>query len=88
MTHERGTGMTSPYTGQTGSTFGSLDGTDASDHDVAFHFGRRPSSVAPYPFSTRQYARLLVLRSRYEERLMQGDDAAAIGKGFFRGAAA
>jgi len=75
--------MTSPYAGLTESTFGSLDGTGASDHDVAFHFGRRPSSVTPYPFSTRQYARLLVLRSHFEERVIQGDDDAPIGGACF-----
>ena len=75
--------MTSPYARHTESTFGSLDGTGASDHDVAFHFGRRPSSVTPHPFSTRQYARLLVLRSRFEERLIQGHDDTTIGEGCF-----
>ena len=43
---------------------GSLDGEGAGDHDVPFSFGRRPRTAAPYPFSTRQFARLLVLRSR------------------------
>ena len=33
------------------------------DHDVPYTFGWRPRSSATYPFSTRQYARLLVLRS-------------------------
>jgi hypothetical protein len=28
----------------------------------------------PYPFNTRQYARLLVLRSRLEERMAREDD--------------
>ena len=79
--------MTSPYAGQTESTFGSLDGTGASDHDVAFHFGRRLSSVMPHPFSTRQYARLLVLRSRFEERLIQGDDDTPIGGACFHDSA-
>ncbi len=51
-------------------------------------YDRRPSAVAPYPFSTRQYARLLVLRSRFEDRLIRGDDDAAIGRGFFHDAAA
>ena len=41
----------------------SRDGTGAADHDLPYTFGRRPRSSAPYPFSTRQYARLLVLRS-------------------------
>lgn len=56
--------MTSPHWGETESGLGSLDGNSAGDHDLAFHFGRRPSAATPYPFSTRQYARLLVLRSR------------------------
>jgi hypothetical protein len=80
--------MTSPYAAQTESTFGSLDGTGAADHDIAFHFGRRPSAVAPYPFSTRQYARLLVLPSRFQDRLIQGDDDTAISTGFLYDAAA
>ena len=79
--------MTSRYAGHTESAFGSLDGTGASDHDVAFHFGRRPSSVTPHPFSTRQYARLLVLRSRFEERLIQGDDDTPIGGACFHDSA-
>ena len=41
----------------------SHDGDGAGDHDAPYTFGRRPRSSAPYPFSTRQYARLLVLRS-------------------------
>ncbi|HEY1293361.1 MAG TPA: hypothetical protein VGJ60_09785 [Chloroflexota bacterium] len=45
---------------------GSRDGTGAGDHDVPYQFGRRPSVVAPYPFTTRQFARLLVLRSRLQ----------------------
>jgi hypothetical protein len=40
---------------------GSLDGVGAGDHDRVFLF-RRPRVSAPFPFSTRQYARLLVLR--------------------------
>jgi hypothetical protein len=48
-------------------TSGSLDGTGAGDHDAPYCFGRRPSAGAPYPFSTRQYARLLVLRGRVRE---------------------
>jgi hypothetical protein len=43
---------------------GSLDGSGAGDHDRTYEFGRRPCAIAPYPFSTRQYARLLILRGR------------------------
>jgi hypothetical protein len=42
----------------------SLDGNGAGDHDVAYMFGRVPRALAPFPFSTRQFARLLVLRGR------------------------
>jgi hypothetical protein len=45
------------------------DGTGAGDHDVPYSFGRRPRSAATYPFSTRQYARLLILRSRVRDGL-------------------
>jgi hypothetical protein len=48
---------------------GSQDGLGAGDHDQPYRFGWRPRSSAPYPFNTRQYARLLVLRSRLRERL-------------------
>ena len=47
----------------------SLDGLEAADHD-RYRFGRRPTSLAPYPFSTRQYARLLILRSRVQAGLV------------------
>ena len=56
---------------------GSLDGTGAGDHDRPYRFGRRPRSSAPFPFSTRQYVRLLVLRSRLEAGLLGADDRAA-----------
>jgi hypothetical protein len=55
----------------------SLDGRGAGDRDVSFTFGRRPQTAAPYPFSTRQYARLLVLRSRIAAGLLGGDDQRA-----------
>ena len=43
---------------------GTKDGTGASDHDQPYVFGRRPRAVAPWPFTERQYMRLLVLRGR------------------------
>lgn len=45
---------------------GTCDGTGAGDHDEPYRFGWRPRAEATYPFSERQYARLLVLRSRYQ----------------------
>ena len=47
---------------------GTRDGIGSADHDQPYVFGRRPSSVAPYPFSTRQYVRMLVMRSRLAEK--------------------
>ena len=47
---------------------GTLDGSGATDHDEPFRFGRRPSARAPFPCTERQYARLLVFRSRLSER--------------------
>jgi hypothetical protein len=52
---------------------GTKDGEGAADHDRPYRFGRRPTSLAPYPFSTRQYARLLVLRSRVRAGLVELD---------------
>src|SRR5258708_31165876 len=45
-----------------GSTH-SLDGVGAGDHDQPYRFGWWPSAGVPFPFSTRQYARLLIIRS-------------------------
>jgi hypothetical protein len=46
---------------------GSLDGEGAGDHDQPYRFGWRPRANVPYPFNTRQYARLLVLRGRLHD---------------------
>ena len=43
---------------------GSKDGSGAGDNDQPYTFGRRPRAVAPWPFTERQYAHLLVLRGR------------------------
>jgi hypothetical protein len=48
---------------------GSKDGAGAGDCDQPYVFGRRISSVAPGPFTLREYARLLVLRSRLRNSL-------------------
>jgi len=45
---------------------GSKDGDSAADNDQPYRFGRRPSTRAPYPFTERQYARLLILRGRIQ----------------------
>ena len=51
-----------------------LDGSDAGDHDQPYRFGWKPSANVPYPFNTRQYARLLVLRSRVQAGQFGADD--------------
>jgi hypothetical protein len=56
---------------------GSRDGHGAGDHDQPYHFGRTPRAVAPYPFNTRQFARLLVLRSRVQAGLLGNGDFSA-----------
>ena len=45
---------------------GTLDGLGAGDHDLPYRFGGKPTSSQPFPFSTHQYARLLILRSRIQ----------------------
>jgi hypothetical protein len=45
---------------------GSKDGDGAGDRDEPYRFGRKPNAQAPYPFNERQYARLLILRSRLD----------------------
>ena len=54
----------------------SLDGVGAGDHDQPYRFGWRPSAGVPFPFNTRQYARLLILRSRYQATEVAGERAA------------
>ena len=55
---------------------GTQDGTGAGDRDLSYRFGRRPTTEQPYPFSTRQYARLLSLRSRVQAGQFQEDQPA------------
>lgn len=52
----------------------SLDGYGAADHDQPYRFGHRPRSSGTYPFSTREFTRLLVLRSRFQAGEMGADD--------------
>lgn len=51
----------------TSARLGSRDGLGAGDHDVAFRFGQRPSAAWTYPFTAKQYARLLILRGRRQD---------------------
>jgi hypothetical protein len=57
---------------------GSKDGSGAGDNDQPYVFGRRPRAIAPWPFTERQYARLLMLRGRcLEAQLTQRHASAA-----------
>jgi hypothetical protein len=58
------------------ATAGTKDGITAADHDEPYAFGRRPSARAPYPFNERQFARLLILRSRLDTALPVDDRTA------------
>ncbi len=58
----------------------SATGTDASEsteYDQPHEFGRTPRVIAPGPLSTREFARLLVLRSRIKAGQFAADDLAA-----------
>jgi hypothetical protein len=46
----------------------SCDGVGSGDNDKPFHFGGHPRVAAPWPFSVRQLARLIVLRASQAHR--------------------
>ena len=65
----------------------SLGGHGVGDHDLLSRFGRQPRAIAIYPFSTRQFARLLVLRGKVAAGLIGAYDRALrpampIGRGW------
>jgi uncharacterized Fe-S cluster-containing radical SAM superfamily enzyme len=59
------------------TSLGTKDGLTAADNDTPYRFGRRPTVQAPFPFSERQFARLLSLRSRLGETTSVEDRLAA-----------
>ena len=50
---------------------------DAPALDEPYHFGRRPTVRAPFPFTERQFARLLIVRSRVQAAPSAADEPAA-----------
>jgi hypothetical protein len=50
---------------------------DAPDHDEPYRFGRRPTVRAPFPFTERQFARLLIVRGRLRDLGCDADRPAA-----------
>lgn len=71
------TNETSPGIEEPAAHTGTKDGDSAADHDEPYRFGRRPNAMAPYPFTERQYARLLILRGRLQAIELPEDRAAA-----------
>ena len=55
---------------------GSKDGSGAGDNDQPYTFGRRPRAQAPWPFTERQYARLLLVRGRVQDAKLSKRQAA------------
>ena len=64
-------------TNLTSSDSGSKDGSGAADNDQPYQFGRRPRAVAPWPFTERQYAHLLMLRGRLADQPNPADRSEA-----------
>ena len=54
---------------------GSKDGSGAADNDQPYTFGRRPRAIAPWPFTERQFAHLLIMRGRLADSPNPADRA-------------
>ena len=67
--------MDASSTSRDTTELGTKDGLGASDHDQPYTFGRRPTSRAPYPFTTVQFARLLMQRGRVRDVSSAADQA-------------
>jgi hypothetical protein len=50
---------------------------DAASYDESYRFGRRPTVRAPFPFNDRQFARLLIARSRVQAARSTDDQQTA-----------
>jgi hypothetical protein len=50
---------------------------DAPAHDEPYRFGRRPNTRAPFPFTEREFARLLIVRGRINVSPPESDHAQA-----------
>jgi hypothetical protein len=67
------TNPVTPSTSEVASS-GSKDGSSAADHDEPYRFGLRPTAKAPFPFTERQFVRLLIMRSHISERAAAATD--------------
>ena len=50
---------------------------NSASYDESFRFGRQPTARAPFPFTERQFARLLIARGRKQADPSADDQAAA-----------
>ena len=71
----RGTPMNTSE--QSNASTSSGDGSGQDSYDEDYRFGRTPRVSAPCPFSTHQFARLLVLRGRIHAGVFAADDLAS-----------
>jgi hypothetical protein len=53
---------------------GSKDGSSAADNDEPYRFGLRPTAKAPFPFTERQFVRLLIMRGKVNDKLAAATD--------------
>ena len=59
------------------STAASNAAFNAPTFDEPYRFGRKPTTACPFPFTERQFARLLIVRSRLHETPAAADQADA-----------
>jgi len=50
------------------------ESTEAASYDEPYRFGRKPNSRAPFPFTEREFARLLIVRSRIQSTFNPAED--------------
>jgi hypothetical protein len=50
---------------------------DAASYDESYQFGRRPTVRSPFPFTEREFARLLIARGRVQAAASADDEPAA-----------
>ena len=70
---------TNPVTPSTSdkANCGSKDGSSAGDNDEPYRFGLRPTAKAPFPFTERQFVRLLIMRGKVNDKPAAANEAVA-----------
>ena len=59
------------------SSAASNTASNAPTVDQPYRFGRRPTTACPFPFTERQFARLLIVRGRVQDAPAAADKADA-----------